>query len=88
MPRSDANERGSILQTFANKISTLAFEYLDAPPVGVGARNWITSPDEVEDAFFPFPGDFLDAVHEHLQPLPNYAVQRTNTRPMMMRVHP
>ncbi|MBW3624931.1 MAG: hypothetical protein KY468_16135 [Armatimonadetes bacterium] len=31
---SDAVERGSILQTFAHKIGTLAFEYLDAPPVG------------------------------------------------------
>src|SRR5579884_1232321 len=73
---SDACERGSVLQTFAAKISQLAFDELDAPPVVVGARNWITPPDEVEDAFFPFPSDLLDAVHEHIQPLPGYTPKR------------
>ena len=82
---SDAVERGSILQTFANKISTLAFEYLDAPPVVVGARNWITPPDEVEDSFFPFPSDIVDAVHQHLLPLPGYEVSRANTREELIR---
>jgi len=32
-----------------------AFEELDVPPVVAGARNWITPPDEIEDAFFPYP---------------------------------
>jgi hypothetical protein len=31
----------------------LAFDDLDAPPVVVGARNWITPAAELEDAFFP-----------------------------------
>jgi hypothetical protein len=26
----------------------------------VGARNWITPADEVEDAFFPFAVDIID----------------------------
>ena len=69
---SDACERGSILHTMASTITTLAFNHLDAPPVVIGARNWITPPDEVEDAFFPFPADILDAVNEHLQPLRGY----------------
>ena len=73
---SDACERGSVLGTMAAKITQLAFDDLDAPPVVLGARNWITPPDEVEDAFFPFPSDFLDAVHAHLHPLPGYEVKR------------
>jgi 2-oxoisovalerate dehydrogenase E1 component len=73
---SDACERGSILHTFASKIAQVAFHYLDAPPVVVGARNWITPPDELEDAFFPFPSDILDAVHVHIEPLPGYSVRR------------
>ena len=52
---SDACERGSALQTMAAKITQFAFDELDAPPVVVGARNWITPADEVEDAFFPYP---------------------------------
>ncbi len=73
---SDACERGSVLQTMAAKITQLAFDELDAPPVIVGARNWITPADEVEDAFFPFPCDILDAVHQHIMPLKGYSVQR------------
>jgi 2-oxoisovalerate dehydrogenase E1 component len=73
---SDACERGSSLQTFAAKITQLAFDELDAPPVVVGARNWITPADEVEDSFFPFPSDILDAVHEFIKPLKGYTVAR------------
>ncbi|MCH8219372.1 MAG: dehydrogenase, partial [Planctomycetes bacterium] len=46
---SDACERGSYLHTMASKITQLAFDELDAPAVVVGARNWITPPDEVEE---------------------------------------
>ncbi len=83
---SDACERGSVLQTMAAKITQFAFNYLDAPPVILGARNWITPPDEVEDAFFPFPTDFLDAVHTHLQPLKGYEAKRqAGTEDLMRR---
>jgi 2-oxoisovalerate dehydrogenase E1 component len=74
---SDACERGSALQTFAAKITQFAFDELDAPPVVVGARNWITPADEVEDAFFPQPSDMLDAIHEQIIPLKGYQVART-----------
>lgn len=83
---SDACERGSILQTMAAKVTQFAFNHLDAPPVVLGARNWITPPDEVEDAFFPFPSDFLDAVHTHIQPLKGYeAKRRTDTDDLRRR---
>jgi 2-oxoisovalerate dehydrogenase E1 component len=76
---SDACERGSALQTFATKITQFAFDELDAPPVVVGARNWITPADEQEDSFFPQPSDILDAVHEHIIPLKGYTVARGNS---------
>lgn len=71
---SDACQRGSILHTLASTVTQLAFDSLDAPPVVVGARNWITPADEVEDAFFPFPADFLDAIHAHILPLKGYTL--------------
>jgi len=58
---------------------------LDAPPVVVGSRNWITPADEVEDAFFPYPSDILDAVHEHMLPLPGYTPARGCSAADLMR---
>jgi len=69
---SDASSRGSIINDMARNISELAFDYLDAPPVVVGSRNWITPAHELEDAFFPQAGWMLDAIHEKIQPLKNY----------------
>ncbi len=40
------------------------------------ARNWITPPDEIAEAFFPFPADILDAINAHLTPLEGYAEKR------------
>ena len=73
---SDACERGSALQTIAAKMTQLAFDELDAPPVVVGARNWITPADEVEADFFPQPEDLLDAIHEFIIPLAGYTPQK------------
>ena len=73
---SDACERGSALQTFAAKLTQFAFDELDGPPVVVGARNWITPADEIEDCFFPQPADIIDAVHEHILPLAGYTPTR------------
>ncbi len=73
---SDACERGSYLHNIASNISQLAFDELDAPPVVLGAKNWITPPDEVEDAFFPYPADFLDIINEHIIPLKGYSTKR------------
>ena len=82
---SDACMRGSALQTMAAQIALLAFDELDAPPVVVGARDWITPADEVEDSFFPFPADILDAVHEHILPLKGYTVKRDCSRAELLR---
>ncbi len=82
---SDACERGSYLHTVASNITTLALEELDAPPVVVGARNWITPADEVEDAFFPYPSDMIDAINEHIIPLKGYSVKRECSRDELIR---
>ena len=65
----DATSRGSFLNELARNITELAFDYLDAPPVVVGSRNWITPAYELEEAFFPQPDWFIDAIHEKIAPL-------------------
>ena len=66
---SDASARGSFLKEMAQTITELAFDYLDAPPVVVGSRNWITPAYEMEEYFFPQPDWMLDAIHERILPL-------------------
>lgn len=68
----DANSRGSFLNEFARNIGELAFDYLDAPPVVLGSRNWITPAYELEDSFFPQPSWFLDVINEKMMPLKDY----------------
>ncbi len=66
---SDASARGSFLKEMAQTITELAFDYLDAPPVVVGSRNWIIPAHEMEHYFFPQPDWILDAIHEKILPL-------------------
>lgn len=66
---SDACERGSILKDMAANITELAFDYLDAPPIVVGSRNWITPPYEMEKYFFPEESWIIDAIHTKILPL-------------------
>jgi 2-oxoisovalerate dehydrogenase E1 component len=73
---SDASSRGSFLKEMAQTITELAFDYLDAPPVVVGSRNWITPAFEMEQYFFPQPEWIIDAIHEKIVPLKGHTPKR------------
>ncbi len=73
---SDACERGSILKDMAQNLTEMAFDYLDAPPVVVGSRNWITPPFEMEEYFFPQESWIIDAIHANILPLKNHQMSR------------
>jgi 2-oxoisovalerate dehydrogenase E1 component len=70
---TDACARGSYAGEVARNVTEMAFDDLDAPPVVVGARNWITPAYELEDAFFPQPSWILDAIDAKILPLPGHA---------------
>jgi 2-oxoisovalerate dehydrogenase E1 component len=84
---SDACERGSHLKDMAQTISELAFDHLDAPPVVVGAKNWITPAYELEDSFFPQPGWIIDAIHEKILPLKGHVATANFTVNEQIRVN-
>jgi len=69
---SDACERGSYLHTVAATLTQACFGRLDAPPVVVGARNWICPAPELETDYFPQADWIVDAVHEAILPLPGH----------------
>ena len=56
----------------ARNITEFAFDYLDAPPVVVGAPNEISPCPELENYYYPQAGWILDAINEKILPLPGY----------------
>ena len=72
---TDASERNSFASEVARQVTEMAFDYLDAPPVVVASRNWITPAHELEESFFPQPSWIIDAINAKILPIPGY----TNT---------
>lgn len=66
---SDANLRGSWLNTVAATVSEEAFDSLDAPVCVLGARNWIAPPAELEWEYFVTTSDILDVIDQRILPL-------------------
>ena len=81
----DATARGSFMKEMASTITELAFDELDAPPVVVGSRNWITPAYELENAFFPQAEWIIDAIHEKIVPLKGHVVKNNFTEPEQIR---
>lgn len=82
---SDACARGSILNDMAEKISELCFDYLDAPVVVVGARNWITPPYEFDAEFFPQASWILDNINDKIMKLDGYVSETDTSDAEMLR---
>lgn len=82
---SDATARGSFLNDLARNITEMAFDDLDAPPVVLGSRDWITPAYELEYAFFPQPESFIDIIHEKIVPLEGHIPTSNFTRSEQIR---
>jgi len=82
---TDAVERGCVMQTVAANLTQLCFDDLDAPPVVVGSRNWITPAAELESLFFPQPAWLLDAIHERILPLKGHQPSTNQTLGELLR---
>lgn len=66
---SDACARGTFLNDVAQNLTSLCFDYLDAPIAVVGAKNWITPPSEFDEFFFPQKDWIIDTINEKIIPL-------------------
>lgn len=60
------------MKDMAANINEFAFDYLDAPAVAYGSRNWITPAFELEKYYFPQADGIIDCIHEKLMPIPGY----------------
>lgn len=69
---SEACERSSYLNDMARNIAEFAFDYLDAPPVVIGAPNVISPCPELESFYYPQARWIIDAINEKILPLKNH----------------
>jgi len=83
---SDSVERGSALHNIANNLSQLCFDHLDAPPVVIGAKNWISPAAEMETDYYPQADWMIDAIHQRILPLPGHVVKHNYTGGEMLRI--
>jgi len=60
------------MKELAANITEFCFDYLDAPPVVVGSKNWITPAFELEKYFFPQADWIIDALHQKIMPIKDY----------------
>lgn len=84
---SDACERGSHLKDMAATITELCFDYLDAPAVVVGAKNWITPAAEYEEYFFPQADWLVDAIDQKILPLDGHVAKSNYTSGETIRIN-
>lgn len=82
---TEAVERGSLMHNIAANLTQLCFDDLDAPPVIVGSRNWITPAAELEAMYFPQKSWYLDAIHEKILPLAGYTPTTAQTNGELIR---
>ncbi len=72
-------ERGSYMHNVASNLSTMAFDYLDAPVAVLGCRNWISPAAELEAMFFPQTQWYLDTIHERIMKLDGHVCSTNQT---------
>jgi 2-oxoisovalerate dehydrogenase E1 component len=83
---SDAVERGSALHNIADNLTTLCFDYLDAPPVVIGSKNWISPAAEMETDYYPQASWMIDAIHQRILPLPGHVPTHNYTPGELLRI--
>lgn len=72
-------ERNNFMRHMASTISEMAFDYLDGPPIVLGARNWIMPGAGFDKWIYPQVEDILSAINEKLIKLNGYNSSRNHT---------
>lgn len=65
----EACARASIMSEMASQITLMAFDYLDAPPVVIGCKNWVAPLGAQEEAYYPQADTIIDAINQQVLPL-------------------
>ncbi len=78
-------ERSNFMKNVSQTLIELAFDHFDAPPVVLGARNWIMPGAEYEQFIYPQKDDILSAIHEKIMRLDGYVPTKVHTKADQIR---
>ena len=78
-------ERSNFMKNVSQTLIELAFDHFDAPPVVLGARNWIMPGAEYESFIYPQKEDILSAIHEKIMRLDGYVPTKIHTKADQIR---
>lgn len=78
-------ERSNFMKNVAHNLVELAYDEFDAPPVVLGARNWIMPGAEYEKYIYPQKEDILAAIHNKIMPLKDYVPTKIHTNIDLIR---
>lgn len=72
-------ERMNFMKAVSSNISEFAFDYLDAAPAVLGARNWIMPGADYEKYIYPQLDDILSTIDAKIMKLKDYQATKNNT---------
>ncbi len=78
-------ERSNFMKNVSQTLIELAFDHFDAPPVVLGARNWIMPGAEYESFIYPQKDDILSAINEKIVKLKGYVPTKVHTKADQIR---
>ncbi len=78
-------ERSNFMRHMASTIMELAFDYLDAPAVTLGAKNWIMPGAGLDKYIYPQVENILSAINEKIVQLEGYVSERNETTVELFR---
>ncbi|CRX36907.1 / / 2-oxoisovalerate dehydrogenase subunit beta / 390077:392560 Reverse [Candidatus Hepatoplasma crinochetorum] len=72
-------ERMNFMKAVSANLTEFAFNYLDAPPAVLGARNWIMPGADYEKYIYPQVDDILSTIDGKIIKLKDYQAKKINT---------
>lgn len=66
-------ERNNVMKEIASNLTRFCFDYLDAPPIVLGAKNTIMPSEEYVSEIYPSIEDYLSTYNQNIKPLKNYS---------------
>lgn len=78
-------ERNNIMKEISSNLTRLCFDYLDAPPLVLGSKNWIMPSETKVKYIYPSVDDYLNIYSQNIVKLDDIKVNKNHSDMELMR---